>query len=194
MDRKLPALDRLPQVVLEKLALCRFAMHRWLIEAMLAAPCRLCGIKGKIGVADECVSARPAGIADDDPHRCPDRHLVALDHVGAGDLLDQRPCKRFEEPELDCAWKHGLELVASKTPDLPVIALHRFQALGDLAKKSVADRMAKRIIDVLEAVEVDHEERAALLPVSGVAKRFVKRLAHHCAVRKAGQRIEACKA
>ena len=51
--------------------------------------------------------------------------------------------------------------------------------------------MAERVVDVLEAVEIDQEQRAALLALRGVAQRLVERLAHQRAVGQAGERIEA---
>ena len=73
-----------------------------------------------------------------------------------------------------------------------MIAHHRLQPLGDLAKQSVADRVAERVVDVLEAIEIDEEQRAALLPAGGIAQRLVERLAHQRAVRQAGEGIEPC--
>ena len=87
--------------------------------------------------------------------------------------------------------KHRLEFVAAEPADLAVVAHHRLQPLRDLAQQRVADRVAERVVDVLEAVEVDQEQRAALLPMGGVAQRFLERLAHHRAVGQAGQRVEA---
>ena len=75
-----------------------------------------------------------------------------------------------------------------------MIAHHRLQAVGNLAEQGVADRVAERVVDVLEPVEIDHEQRAAFLPVRGVAQGFVERLTHHRPVGQAGQRIEAGKA
>ena len=72
-----------------------------------------------------------------------------------------------------------------------MIAHHRLQPLGDLAQQRVADRVAERVVDVLEAVEIDQEQRAALLAAGGIAQRLVERLAHQRAVGQAGQRIEA---
>ena len=54
--------------------------------------------------------------------------------------------------------------------------------------------MAERVIDVLEAVQVDQEQRAALAAVGRIAQRFVERLAHERAVGQAGQRVEPGKA
>ena len=157
---------------------------------MLAATGGLRGVEREVGVADERVGARAARVADGDPDRRADRHLMAFDHVGARDLLDQRSGERFEQADVDRAGQHRLEFVAAEAADLAVIAHHRFQPLGDLAQQRVADRVAERVVDVLEAIEVDHEQRAALLAMGGVAQRFVERLAHHRAVGQAGQRIE----
>ena len=44
---------------------------------------------------------------------------------------------------------------------------------------------------MLEAVKVDQEQGAALLPARRVAKGFVERLAHQRAVGEAGERVEA---
>ena len=189
-DRHFAAVDRLAKVVLERLAIGRLAVHRLFVEAMHAATGGLGGVKREIGVADQSVGAGPARIADRNADRRADRDLVALDHIGARHLLDQRLGERFEQPGFGGAGKHRLELVAAKPPDLAMIAHHQLQPLGNLAKQGVADRMAKRVVDVLEPIEIDQEQGAALLPDGGIAQRFVERLAHHRAVGQAGQRIE----
>ena len=51
--------------------------------------------------------------------------------------------------------------------------------------------MAQRVVDVLEAVEIDQEQRATLLPMGRIAQRLFERLPHHRTVRQAGQRVEA---
>ena len=193
VHRQLAAFDRLAKVVFEQLALGRLAVHRGLVEAMLAAARGLGGVKRKVGVADERVGAGTARVADGDSDRRADRDLVSFDHIGSRDLLDQRSGERFEQADVDRAGKHRLELVAAEAADLAVVAHHRLQALGDLAKQRVADRVAERVVDVLEPVEIDHEQRAALLAMGGVAQRFVERLPHHCAVRQAGQRIRTAR-
>ena len=153
---------------------------------MLAAAGGLGGVKRKVGVADEGVGAGAPGIADGNADRGSDRDLVAFDHVGARDLLDQRPRERFEQADVGAAGEHGLEFVAAQPADLAMVAHHRCQPIGDLAKQRVADRMAERVVDVLEPIEVDHEQGAALLAMGRVAQRFVERLTHHRAV---GQRV-----
>ena len=120
-----------------------------------------------------------------------DGHLVTLDGVGTRDLFDQGPGKRFEQPDVHDSGHDSLELVAAEASNLPMVAHDRFQPVRDLAEKRVPDRMAERVVDVLEAVEIDHKESAALLAMRGIAERFVKRLAHHRPIGQSGQRVEA---
>ena len=190
-DPQLAAVERLAQVVLQHLPVRGLGVHRLFVEAMLAAPGRLGGVERQIGVADHRVGAGAARVADGDADRGADRHLVALDRVGARHLLDQGLGKRFQQAGLDDARQHRLEFVAAQASDLAVVAHDGLQPIGDLAQQRVADRVAERIVDVLEPVEVDQEQGAALLPARGIAQRFVERLAHHRPVRQAGQRIEA---
>ena len=108
---------------------------------------------------------------------------MALDRIGPRDLLDQGPGEGFQQPDVDGAGKDGLELVAAEAADLAMVAHYGFQSVGHLAEQGIADRMAERIVDVLEAIEVDHEQRAALLPMRRVAQGLIERLAHHRPVR-----------
>jgi hypothetical protein len=189
-DPQLAALDRLPKIVFEHLAVGQVAVHRRFVETMLASARRLGRIQGEIGVADQAVGARAPRIADRNPDRRADRHLVALDRVRPRDLLDEGPGERLEKTDVHRAGKHRLELIAAQSADLAMVAHHRFQPLGDLAQQSVADRVAKRVVDILEPVEVDEEQRTAFLSARRVAKRFVERLPHQRAVGQASQRVE----
>ena len=96
----------------------------------------------------------------------------------------------FEQADVRGPGQHRLELVAAEPADLAVVAHHRLQPLGDLAQQRIADRVAERVVDVLEPIEIDHEQRAALLPVGRVAQRLVERLSHHRPIGQAGQRVE----
>ena len=134
---------------------------------------------------------RAARVADGDADRSADGDAVALDRIGPRNLLDQRPRQAFEQSGFDRAGKHRLELVAAQAADLAMVAHHQFQPVRDLAKERVTDRVAEGIVDVLEPVEVDQEQRAALAAVGGVAQRLVECLAHQRAIGQAGQGIEA---
>ena len=53
------------------------------------------------------------------------------------------------------------ELVAALADDRVLVAHGRAQRVGDLAQQLVADRVAERVVDGLEAVEVEHEHATA---------------------------------
>ena len=124
---ELAALDRLAQVVLEHLALGRFAVHRRLVEAMLAAAGSLRCVKREVGIADQGVGAGASGVADRRfrPTRrsspcCPRSYRVARPVRSAcARAIRAGRCRR---PGQD-----RLELVAAEASDLPVIAHDRVQ-------------------------------------------------------------------
>ena len=91
---------------------------------------------------------------------------MALDRIGHRNLLDQPAGEIAEAGVVLLAGQHRLELVAAEPADLAVLADHRGEALRDLLEQGVADRVAERVVDVLEAVEVDQEERAAGWPLA----------------------------
>ena len=100
-DRQLAALDRLAKIVFEHLPIAEVAVHRRLVEAMLATAGTLGGIEREVGIADQAVGAGAARIADRDADRRADLDLMALDQIRPRDLLDQRPGERFEEADVD---------------------------------------------------------------------------------------------
>ena len=53
------------------------------------------------------------------------------------------------------------ELVAAEPADLDRVRREAGQPLGHAVDQAVADRMAERVVDALEIVEVEHGERAA---------------------------------
>ena len=161
---------------------------------MLAAAGSLGGVKRQIGIADEAVGAGAARIADSNSDGRADQDAVPFDDIGTRHLVDEGPRKRFQQPDVDYAGKDRLELVAAEATDLAVLAHNRFQPLRHLPQKLVADRVPQRIVDVLEAIEVDQEKAAAFLPMRRVPKRFFQCLPHHRSVRKAGERVKASEA
>ena len=58
------------------------------------------------------------------------------------------------------------ELVAAEPADLDAFRCEAGQPLGHAIDQAVADRMAERVVDALEVVEVEHGERAAAVMVA----------------------------
>ena len=82
-DPQFAAVERLAKVVVEHLAIGRLAVHRGLVEHMLAASGGLGGVEREIGIADQAVGAILLRVADRDSDRGADGNPVALDQIGA---------------------------------------------------------------------------------------------------------------
>ena len=186
-DPHLVAVERLAKVGLQRLAFGRITVHRGFVEHVLAAPGGLGGVERQVRIAHHAVGAASPRVADRNPDRSADRHAIALDHIRARDLLDQRARERLEQTNIDHPRQHRLEFVAAQPADLAMVAHHAGQPLRDLAEQRIADRMAQRVVDILEPVEVDQEQRAALLAARGVAQCLVERLAHQRAIGQSGE-------
>ena len=79
------------------------------------------------------------------------------------------------------------ELVAAEAGGEVVGPRRRLQALGDRLQQRVADLVAERVVDVLEAVEVEeqHRDRAGPLVLARGLERLVERGEVQPAVRQA---------
>ena len=82
------------------------------------------------------------------------------------------------------------ELVAAEAADLDRVAGEGGKPFGDGIDQAVADRMAERIVDALEVVEVEHGQAAAAVAVAG-RHRLGDQLVEIGAVRQAGQVVVA---
>ena len=115
---------------------------------------------------------------------------MPLDHIGHGDLLDQPVGEVRERAVVMLARQHRLELVAAEPADLAFLADHRGQPLRNLLQQRVADGVTERVVDVLEAIEIDQEQgAAAAIRIALLLQRLVERAPHQHAIGQVGQRI-----
>ena len=82
------------------------------------------------------------------------------------------------------------ELVAAHTADVAVCADFIDQPLGDGAKHGVALGVAERVVDRLEAVEIEEQDRARHIAGGRGAQRLAEQLADAAAVGQAGQHVD----
>ena len=73
--------------------------------------------------------------------------------------------------------------------DAATVAYRLLKPSANLHQKLVADRMAQRVIDQLETVEIDQQQRATALIFPLPHHCFFQQLTHQQAVGEAGQRI-----
>ena len=80
-------------------------------------------------------------------------------------------------------------LVAAEVGDAVFGAREALQARRDLAQHEVAGGVAERLVDRLEAVEVDEQDREPLVGAVGLLHRLGEHAVEHQPVRQAGQAV-----
>ena len=83
---------------------------------------------------------------------------------------------------------HG-ELVAAQARQGAALVQAVFQALRHGADQQVADVVAEAVVDVLEVVQIDAQQRAAAAFTFGAGQRLLDALAQQQAVGQAGERV-----
>jgi hypothetical protein len=85
---------------------------------------------------------------------------------------------------------HDREFVAAEPRHRVVLGDAFAEAPCDLLQQHVADRMAKRVVDVLEVIEIETQDRK-LIAASGKPQGLFELLAEQRPVRQVGQRVMA---
>jgi hypothetical protein len=81
------------------------------------------------------------------------------------------------------------EFVAADPRHRIGVTQQRTQPRPHLADQFVARRVAERVVDLLEMVEVEHEQRDLLARAAVAVQRLPEPVLKQCAVRQAGERI-----
>src|SRR5690606_25392263 len=114
-----------------------------------------------------------AGRCQRDTDARPDLDKVAIDLVSLREPLDDTAGERgrlLRRP--DILLKHH-ELVAAEPGDEILRTQHSPQPVGDHAQQAVAAGMTERIVDLLELIEIDEQQRGKpRLPVQGCQQAF----------------------
>ena len=157
--------------------------------AQRAATLRLGVIEREIGVLQQVLGVARVLREDRDADRRADgQGFLAKLHRAveqAAQLLADQP--RFRRV-VDVLAQDD-KLVAAEPRNQRIGRHLEFQLLRRDAQDLVADRVAVDVVDVLEAVEVDPDHRAAFARGGGLLDGFGEPRAHQLAVRQRGQRI-----
>jgi hypothetical protein len=86
---------------------------------------------------------------------------------------------------------HHREFVAAQPADAPAVPGDDFQPLCDFLQQLVANPVAHRVIDQLEAIEIDQQERAFGFSKQAAEQSLLQQFANQQPVGDAGQRIGA---
>ena len=180
--------DRLTQFELQASPRLGARIHAGLEEAVGPPSVALGAVQREVRILQQLVEVRPvagsqrdadAGIGGDQmPHafeRLPDRRMDFVNELSGF------------RPVLDSGLNDG-EFVAAEPGRHVGLLETAAQALGDALEQLVADRMAERVVDALELVDVDIEHRQ-LLARPYRLERLFQPLAKQDPVRQVGQRV-----
>ena len=156
--------ETLSEIELEDAARLDLAIHLGLEEMRGAATFGLGAIESHVGVAQQRVGAVAVAGGKRDADAGADHDLVAAHLVGPADGLDQLRGERARLVGIAERRLHDGEFVAAQTRHQIAVAQAAAQAVGDRLQQLVADRVAERIVDALEVVEIEamHRELVAL--------------------------------
>ena len=124
-----------------------------------AATVLLCLIERDVGLAQQVVGIRAGVGRHCDADACADEHLVAHQQERPAEVIQQLGAQILGGADVPDVDQYDGEFVAAEAGngvDLPDAG---FEAARGLAHQFVAGRVAERIVDGLEAVEVDVEQR-----------------------------------
>ena len=165
MELQLIVREGFAELGLQFLARVRDFAHRDVENAVIVAASRFGPVERKVGLLQQVVGIdamiRSEGDADADA----DLHLVSDDLVGLGDRHDDlvgevdRAILLIRFPGLN----NG-ELVAAQPRKNIGFAQDRLQTPRRLVEHDIAGRMPQRIVDVLESVQIHHENGERLAP------------------------------
>ena len=189
MQNELAAVDRMAQAVLQRQPLQRAAVHGRREELVGVAP----GILGSVHGVIRVLQQRLGGVAvvgeEGDPDAGRDEKLVSLNADRTGDpfqnLLSDLRCVLVL---LETRQQNG-ELIAAHPGDAVFLAERGLQPYGHGFQQLIAQAVAERVVDDLEAIEIEEHDGERPLQPPGVRQGHGQPIAKQTAVGKPGQRV-----
>ena len=188
-ELELVALERVPQVLLELEALHHALAHVAVEELEARAAVVLGAVHGDVGVAHDRLGGVAAAVGDRDADRRVDEQGPVVDRDRHRDRVEQ-PLGDLDRTALagQALAQHG-ELVSAHARERVARRDQRLQAPGELGEQLVAALVAERVVDDLEAIDVEHEHGDGAAVARGERERVVDAVDEQDAVRQPGQRV-----
>ena len=181
--------QRLAQILLHDATGLHLQVHRRLEEAECAAAVALCAVQREVGIAQQFVGPQPVARPDRDADAGADHGLMAVDVERLADRCDDALRQRSRLGGIGDRGLHDDEFVAAHPRDGVGVADQGAQPLGDDLQQLVAGRMAERIVDGLELIEIEVVNRHHLLAMNALAQRLFEPLVQQHAIGEIGQRV-----
>ena len=157
MQIESPGGDRMAQVEFEPAPRLHSGVHRRFEEAVGAAPFRLGAIEREIGVLQQLIGFIAVGRCEGDADADADLYLMVTDHDRRAHDLDKAARQGGHRARLILSdLQHG-KFVAADPGQEVGFTQRAAEPLGRDLQQPIPALMAKRIIDHLEAIEVEAE-------------------------------------
>ena len=174
--------ERVAEVGLESPARLSFRVHPGCEEAESAAPFGFGAVQRQIGAFQKRIHVQPVGWRQRDADAHADIERVAVDGERLRHRFDQPLGEHPGSVRLLGADLDDGELVAAEPPDRVLFRQASPDAGGDRLEKHVSDRVAERVVDRLEAVEIETEDGERLARRTEPGERLLEALAQQQAI------------
>ena len=189
VEFELLVLDRFGQFEFEHPALADLGIHAVGKEAAAIAAVGLGPVEREVGVAQQLVGARAVDRCNRDADGQADDQRIAVDQVGIADLGDHSLGQRRDGIRRDAFGQDDGEFVAAEARKRVLVPQERRQPLADFDQQAVADMVAAAVIDGLELVEIEIEQRERRAVPLQQRDRFRELLGEVRPVRQSGQPV-----
>ena len=187
-NEQLRALDRTAQLGLEAARQSTDALGG--VEGPIAVPACLLGlVHHSVGVADQVVGFGEGIGRDDDPDAAGDREVPPIFHVGGTDPVNDAVADETDVIVVAQIPAQHDELVAAEAGDGVGFPGQERQPAPDLGEHLVAGFVPERVVDLLEVVQVDVQDRKATRLPFKASKSLGKPVHQGGPVREPGHRV-----
>ena len=141
-----------------------------------------------VGLLQQRVGGRSVLRETGDPEAGPHAQGPVIDHARLLDLVQQLLGGQQRAIEVGERQEDG-KLVAAQPCHRVGLPQRRTEPRGDELQHAVAGMMSERVVDLLEAVQVEQQQRQRLALAGGDARRLVETIVQERAVGQVGQRV-----
>ena len=145
-------------------------------------PAVLGGIKRKVGGTHDLFPGDAIMRRNRNPDRCADDAAPFFKAVGLAHHGDDLHRQIAQHAAIVDIGQHDLKFVAAQPANLAFAVNRPPKPCGDLFEQFITRRVAKRVVNLLEAIKVDHHHRAIAARSLERGQRRINMLRHAVAV------------
>ena len=183
------ALERVAQFGLDGVPVLQQLVHRFLEDRGLVAAGDLGFVERDVGLAQQFAGIDFVAVGRRDADRDADESLAAPEVERLADGIDDASSELHRLAIAMLMDDEQSEFVGAKPGDALAALRELAQPLADGFEQIVASGVAERIVDLLEAVEIEHQHAHTALARGALRQQAAQRALETDAVGQVGQRI-----